>query len=285
MIGFIIFCSILGLVGLGVGLNASLANGTFENETTTSPHIVSTTVATTSTAEVSKKNPNWLKPETFVAFLGAFSSRLSRLLPDSIGASSQIIPSTTDTTVVIRSMERLEITSQHSTNWNSWSECIPTNSCLDADSSGEMCPVRTRFGSVTINETDIEVRQESSDECECEPCPRTPTWGSWSKCTPDHNCLDTIAAGETCPIRTRSGRVWTNGTFIDVESETTDGCNCEPCSFRLTDWVGGDCTRDAVINGGDGDCPCHWTEYRYCQQLSNGTCSNNVARKTILFYF
>ena len=71
-------------------------------------------------------------------------------------------------------MERLEITSKHITVWISWSECNPSNSCLDADSSGEMCFVRTRFGSVTINETDIEVRQESSDECECAPCL---TWG------------------------------------------------------------------------------------------------------------
>ena len=266
---------------MGVGLNASLSKlnpdelvaPEFENETTTSPAVIFTTGATTSTAEVSKKNSKGLKPESFVAFLSVFSSRLARLWPVSVDEPIPVIPSSTDTTVVnISSMERLEITSQHITVWNSWSECNPTNSCLDADSSGEMCFVRTRFGSVTINETDIEVRQESSDECECVPCPTTPTWSSWSECTPDHNCRDTITAEETCPVRTRSGQVLTNGELIDVKQETTDECNCEACSFRLTDWVGGDCTRDAGINGGDGDCPCHWTEYRYCQQLSHGTC-------------
>ena len=97
-----------------------------------------------------------------------------------------------------------------------------------------------------------------------------PEWSNWSGCSPTHNCLDTVASGQSCPIRSRSGRVGFNGKCVDVKEETTEGCNCEPCTFRLTDWVGGDCTRDEGINGGDGDCPCHWTQYRYCQQLSNG---------------
>ena len=97
-----------------------------------------------------------------------------------------------------------------------------------------------------------------------------PEWSNWSECSPTHNCLDTVLSGQSCPIRSRSGRVCINDEFIDVKEETAEGCNCEPCTFRLTDWVGGDCTRDAGINGGDGDCPCHWTQYKYCQQLRNG---------------
>lgn len=97
-----------------------------------------------------------------------------------------------------------------------------------------------------------------------------PEWSTWSGCDPAHNCLDTVLSGQKCPIRSRSGRVCINGELKDIKDETTEGCNCLPCTFRLTDWVGGDCTRDAGINGGDGDCPCHWTQYRYCQQLSNG---------------
>ena len=138
---------------MGVGLNASLSKlnpdepvaPEFENETTTSPAVIFTTGATTSTAEVSKKNSKGLKPESFVAFLGVFSSRLARLWPVSVDEPIPVIPSSTDTTVVnISSMERLEITSQHITVWNSWSECNPTNSCLDADSSGETC-VKFRY--------------------------------------------------------------------------------------------------------------------------------------------
>ena len=110
-----------------------------------------------------------------------------------------------------------------------------------------------------------------------------PEWSNWSGCSPTHNCLDTVASGQSCPIRSRSGRVCINGEFKDVKEETIEGCNCEPCTFRLTDWVGGDCTRDAGINGGDGDCPCHWTQYRYCQQLSNGICIQ-ISRKLRISY-
>ena len=97
------------------------------------------------------------------------------------------------------------------------------------------------------------------------------TWGDWSACSPAHDCLDTVLQTQSCPVRTRSGQVWKDGQFIDVKQDTTDGCNCEPCTFRLTDWTGGDCTRDPSIAGGGGDCPCHWTQYRYCQQIGNGT--------------
>ena len=280
---FVIFGFILGFVGLGVGLNATLSKLNEDilvnaepivNETTTSPNRVFTTEAISSTTEdLPTLNQRWFKPESVVAFLGVFSPRLARTFyswQESVDDPSPINPNpTADTTVNLRSMERLEITSEHITAWNSWSNCNPINNCSTADPSGEICSVRTRLGSVWIDGNQIEVKQESPDECECVPCP---TWGSWTECSPAHNCLDTITSGQTCPIRTRSGRIWTNGDFIDTINETTtEGCNCEPCTFRLTDWVGGDCTRDAGINGGDGDCPCHWTEYRYCQQLSNGT--------------
>ena len=96
------------------------------------------------------------------------------------------------------------------------------------------------------------------------------TWGEWGACTPAHNCLDTVSSAQSCPVRTRSGRVWKDGQFIDVQQESSETCNCEPCTFRLTDWTGGDCTRDPGVASGGGDCPCHWTLYRYCQQLSNG---------------
>ena len=280
---FIIFCSVLGFVGLGIGLEASLSKSnkdissdteTIENTTTVSPN----KLAPSTTPEVLKTDPRWIKPEIMLAFLGVFSSQLARTFDFWTRNDTDNVPINPNSTLNTaanntRSMERLEITSEHFTVWNSWSECkldYATNSCLDADSPGEICSFRTRFGSVWIdkNQTSVEVKQESPDECDCVPCP---TWGSWSECSPAHNCLDTIISGEICPVRTRSGRVWANGEFIDVKTETSDGCNCEPCTFRLTDWVDGGCTRDAGINGGDGDCPCHWTQYRYCQQLSNGT--------------
>ena len=96
------------------------------------------------------------------------------------------------------------------------------------------------------------------------------TWGSWTECSPVHNCRDTTIPGEACPLRSRSGRTeLTDGTFIDVKSETSSGCNCEPCTFNFTDWVDGECGA-AGINGGDETCPCHLIQYRYCLQLSNG---------------
>ena len=288
IIVFVIFCFVFGFVGLGVGLNATLSKSNPEpnaNETTTSPNRVSTTEANSSTTEDPPTvNPRWFKPESVVAFLGVFSSRLIRTFNSWLrrGGDPSPFPTTTpNTTVNGRPMERLEITSDHNTAWNSWSNCNPINNCSAADPSGEICSIRTRLGSVWIDGNQIEVKQESPDECECVPCP---TWGSWTECSPAHNCLDTITSGQTCPIRTRSGRIWTNGDVIDTINETTtEGCNCEPCTFSLTDWVGGDCTRDAGINGGDGDCPCHWTEYRYCQQLSHGTLKSFWLRIYFLF--
>ena len=97
-----------------------------------------------------------------------------------------------------------------------------------------------------------------------------PDWSNWSECSPTHNCLDTVSPGQTCPTRTRTGIVRISGELTEIIQEISEGCNCNPCTFRLTDWVDAGCTRDAGINGGDGDCPCHWTQYRYCQQLSNG---------------
>ena len=90
------------------------------------------------------------------------------------------------------------------------------------------------------------------------------SWSDWSACEPAYNCLDTVLSAQSCPVRTRSGKLWKDGHFIDVKQESSEECNCEPCTFQLTGWTGGECT-------GGGDCPCHWTEYRYCQQLSYGT--------------
>ena len=250
---------------MGVGLNASLSNRNqditpekINNETTTSPNIITTTEPTTSTPQVSNADSRWLKPESLVAFLSVFSSRIVRTFGpwlEGVNDPSPINPNTTDnpTPVNMRSMERLEITSQHNTVWNSWSECNPIieafNSCLDANSTGEICSVRTRLGSVWIDGNEIKVKQEFSDECDCLPCPTSwATWGSWTECSPSHNCLDTITSGlsgnETCPVRIRSGRIFSNGEVIDVKNETTtEGCNCEPCSFRMTDWAEGECSK------------------------------------------
>ena len=98
----------------------------------------------------------------------------------------------------------------------------------------------------------------------------TQSWSNWSGCSPTDNCLDTVLSGQSCPVRSRLGNVWINGKLNEVKQESSEGCNCEPCTFRLTDWADAGCTRDDGINGGDGDCPCHWTQYRYCQQFSNG---------------
>ena len=103
-----------------------------------------------------------------------------------------------------------------------------------------------------------------------------PNWSSWSQCQPAHNCLDTVASETTCPTRKRNG-ISSSGKTI--QETTNEGCNCEPCSFRFsarTDYDSDDstCTHDPGINGGNGDCPCHWTQYRYCQQLSYGKCKN-----------
>ena len=96
------------------------------------------------------------------------------------------------------------------------------------------------------------------------------TWNSWSSCTPIHNCLDTVSSATECPARIRTGLVTINENVIEVKEKSFDECNCEPCRFEFTDWLDGDCTRDPQVIIGPDECPCHWTEYRYCQQLSNG---------------
>ena len=102
------------------------------------------------------------------------------------------------------------------------------------------------------------------------------SWSEWSSCQPAYNCLDTVSSAQSCPVRIRSGKLWKDGQFIDVKQESPDECNCQPCTFRLTGWTGGECT-------GGGDCPCHWTEYRFCQQLSYGTYTISHRKFGIMF--
>ena len=112
-----------------------------------------------------------------------------------------------------------------------------------------------------------------------------PNWSSWSQCQPAHNCLDTVASETICPTRKRDG---ISASGKAVQETTNEGCNCEPCSFRLSAWTDYDsddstCTHDPGINGGNGDCPCHWTQYRYCQQLNYGQCKNFRAENFLFF--
>ena len=113
----------------------------------------------------------------------------------------------------------------------------------------------------------------------------TQSWSNWSECSPAHDCLDTVLSEQRCPVRSKSKNLWINGELTEVKIDSPVGCNCASCTFRLTDWVDVGCTRDAGINGGDGDCPCHWTQHRYCQQLSNGIIEIQILSRADDFYF
>ena len=95
----------------------------------------------------------------------------------------------------------------------------------------------------------------------------------------DHNCLDTILSDQKCPTRTRTGRLEKDGNIIQIEQKSEEGCNCDPCTFKLSDdWIDIECVKSSprdgwygghFSNGNDEECPCHWQRYKWCQQLSH----------------
>ena len=54
----------------------------------------------------------------------------------------------------------------------------------------------------------------------------------------------------------------TTGTTTHSSPETTSKSN--ELHFEMSEWRNGHCE-------GDGQCPCHWVETRYCQAITSGT--------------
>ena len=57
----------------------------------------------------------------------------------------------------------------------------------------------------------------------------------------------------------------TTGTSTQSSTETTSKSN--ELHFEMSEWRNGHCE-------GNGQCPCHWVETRYCQAINSGTSSN-----------
>ena len=54
----------------------------------------------------------------------------------------------------------------------------------------------------------------------------------------------------------------TTGTSTKSSTETTSNSN--ELHFEMSEWENGHCE-------GNGQCPCHWVETRYCQAINSGT--------------
>ena len=75
--------------------------------------------------------------------------------------------------------------------------------------------------------------------------------------------IPTTSAGP--PTTSVTSSTFTTGTSAQSSTGTTSKSN--ELHFEMSEWRDGHCE-------GNGQCPCHWVETRYCQAINSGTSEN-----------